>query len=132
MLSVRSKVENRLSARLNTDDDAPYHKSKINITPTMSGSPEKFPTLYVKSLGEPSADDDLEQLKQCAIISTIELHSFSNKSLTEAYSLANKSGDVMLGMRYKLIYGPEPISTAKPFEVVTRYRRIVGDGDELY
>lgn len=132
MLSVRSKVESRLTARLKDDADAPYKNKMLNITPTLSGTPKEFPTLYVKSLGEPSTSDDLEQKVQGAIISTVELHSYSNKTLTDAYSLANKSGDVMLDMRYQLIYGPEPISLTNPFEVVTRFRRIVGSGDKLY
>lgn len=128
MLSVRTIVNSRLSQRLRKDADAPYTEDTLNMTSTRNGTPAKFPTLNVDSLGEPSTADDLEHKSQNAIISTIELKAYSNKSLIEARNILDKAGDVMISMGYSLIYGPEDISDTYKV-MVARFRRIVGGGD---
>ena len=129
MLSVRTKVNSILSQKLRKDKDAPYSVSTLNMTSTRNGTPAKFPTLNVDSLGEPSTADDLEHKTQNAIISTIELKAYTNTSLTDARNLMDKAGDVMLAMGYTLIYGPEGISETSPYTVLARFRRTVGSGD---
>ena len=110
MLSVRTLVNSRLSQRLRKDEAAPYSTSTLNMTSTRNGTPAKFPTLNVDSLGEPSTADDLEHKTQNAIISTIELKAYTNTSLTDASNILNKAGDVMYQMRYYHVFGPEDIS----------------------
>lgn len=129
MLSVRTLVNSRLSQRLRKDEDAPYSVSSLNMSSARNGTPAKFPTLNVDSLGEPSTADDLEHKKQNAIISTIELKAYTNTSLTDARNILDKAGDVMLSMGYSLIYGPEDISTGSINTIVARFRRTVGAGD---
>ena len=129
MLSVRTLVNSRLSQRLRKDADAPYSAKTLNMTSTRNGTPAKFPTLNVDSLGEPSAADDLEHKTQNAIISTIELKAYTNTSLTDARTLMDKAGDVMLSMGYSLIFGPEDISNGQKNIIVARFRRVVGGGD---
>lgn len=129
MLSVRTIVNSRLSQRLRKDADAPYSEESLNMTSTRNGTPAKFPTLNVDSLGEPSTADCLKGNKQCAILSTIELKAYSNKSLTEARNIMDKAGDVMISMGYSLIYGPEDISSGDKHIMVARFRRTVGGGD---
>lgn len=134
MLSVRTLVNSRLSQRLRKDEDAPYsadEKSKnyLKMTSTRNGTPAMFPALNVDSLGEPSTDDDLEHIRQNAIISTIELKAYTNTSLTDARNLMDKAGDAMLSMGYTLTYGPEDISTGSIYIMVARFRRTVGAGD---
>lgn len=129
MLSVRTKVNSILSQKLRKDADAPYSVKTLNMTSTRNGTPAKFPTLNVDSLGEPSTADDMEHKTQNAIISTIELKAYANTSLTDARTLMDKAGDVMLSMGYSLIYGPEDISTGSIYTMVARFRRTVGAGD---
>lgn len=134
MLSVRTLVNSRLSQRLRKDEDAPYstdEKSKnyLNMTSTRNGTPAKFPTLNVDSLGEPSTADDLEHKKQNAIISTIELKSYTNTTLTDARNILDKAGGVMYQMGYDPIYGPEDISAGEINIMVARFRRTFGAGD---
>ena len=129
MLSVRTLVNSRLSQRLRKDADAPYSTSTLNMSSTRNGTPAKFPTLNVDSLGEPSTADDLEHKTQNAIISTIELKAYTTTTLTDARTLMDKAGDVMLSMGYSLIYGPEDISTGSIYTIVSRFRRTVGSGD---
>ena len=129
MLSVRTLVNSRLSQRLRKDADATYSVKTLNMTSNRNGTPAKFPTLNVDSLGEPSTADDLEHKKQNAIISTIELKAYTSTSLTDARNILDKAGDVMLSMGYSLIYGPEDISTGSIYTIVSRFRRTAGDGD---
>lgn len=128
MLSVRTLVNSRLSQRLRKDEDAPYSVSTLNMTSTRNGTPAKFPTLNVDSLGEPSTADDTERV-QNAIISTIELKAYTTTTLADARNLMDKAGNVMLSMGYSLIYGPEDISSGSIFIMVARFRRTVGTGD---
>ena len=122
MLSVRRKVGDRLKEK--------FSKS-INVTFSRNGSPSKFPTLNMDSLGEPSTTDDLEHVKQNAIISTIELKTYcvGSEKITSARNYMDKAGDVMLSMGYSLIYGPEDISSGDKGIMVARFRRTVGAGD---
>ena len=106
MLSVRTKVNSILSQKLRKDADAPYSVKTLNMTSTRKGTPAKFPTLNVDSLGEPSTADDLEHKTQNAIISTIELKAYTNTSLTDARNILDKAGDVMYQMGYDHVYGP--------------------------
>lgn len=129
MLSVRTLVNSRLSQRLRKDADAPYSVSTLNMTSTRNGTPAKFPTLNVDSLGEPSTADDFEHKTQNAIISTIELKAYTTTTLTDARNLMDKAGDIMLSMGYTLIYGPEDISTGSIYTMVARFRRTFGAGD---
>ena len=99
------------------------------MTSTRNGTPAKFPTLNVDSLGEPSTADDLEHKKQNAIISTIELKAYTNTSLTDARNILDKAGAVMYQMGYDPIYGPEDISTGEINIMVARFRRTFGAGD---
>ena len=129
MLSVRTKVNSILSQKLRKDADAPYSVGTLNMTSTSNGTPAKFPTLNVDSLGEPSTFDDIYHKKQNGIISTIELKAYTVTTLTDARNIMDKAGDVMLSMGYSLIYGPEDISSGDKGIMVARFRRTVGAGD---
>ena len=129
MLSVRTKVNSILSQKLRKDADAPYSVKTLNMTSARNGTPAKFPTLNVDSLGEPSTADDLEHKTQNAIISTIELKAYTNTTLTDARNILDKAGDVMYQMGYDHVYGPEDISTGSINIMVARFRRVVGVGD---
>ena len=122
MLSVRRKVGDRLKSEFS---------GRMNVTFSRNSSPSKFPTLNMDSLGEPSTADDLEQKKQNAIISTIELKTYcvGDKRITSAQNILDEAGDVMLSMGYSLIYGPEDISSGDKGIMVARFRRTVGAGD---
>ena len=135
MLSVRTKVNSRLSEKLRKTKNAPYsdsQKSKnfLNMTSTNNGTPTKFPTLNVVSLGEPSTADDLEHIRQNAIISTIELKAYTTTTLTDARNIIDKAGDIMYQMGYNLLPGfPNDISSGDVKIMVARFRRTVGAGD---
>lgn len=122
MLSVRRKVGDRLKEKFS---------GSMNVTFSRNGSPSKFPTLNMDSLGEPSTADDLEHVKQNAIISTIELKTYcvGSEKITSARNYMDKAGDVMISMGYSLIYGPEDMSSGDIGIMVARFRRTFGAGD---
>ena len=122
MLSVRRKVGDRLKEKFS---------GSMNVTFSRSSSPSKFPTLNMDSLGEPSTADDLERVKQNAIISTIELKTYcvGSEKITSARNYMDKAGDVMISMGYSLIYGPEDMSSGDIGIMVARFRRAFGAGD---
>ena len=122
MLSVRRKVGDRLKKKFS---------GSMNVTFSRNGSPTKFPTLNMDSLGEPSTADDLERVKQNAIISTIELKTYcvGSEKITSARNYMDKAGDVMISMGYSLIYGPEDMSSGDIGIMVARFRRTFGAGD---
>ena len=132
MLSVKNKVNARLIAKLKTDADAPYHDKNLFFSSTNQETPADLPCLSVVSLGEPQTGNDLEHNSQNFIISTIELRSYDNKSITNAIKLLDLAGDVMISMRYSLIMGIEDISDSSAKIAVARFRRLVGAGDTLY
>ena len=131
MLSVINEVNARLMARLYTDSDAPYHDKTLNFTSVSTNTPEKFPTLSVVSLGEPTVTSDLSMTVQAGIWSTVELKAFSDTLLSDATTLLDKAGDVMISMGYNLFYGQVTLSDVKPFCKVARFRRVFGSGDFL-
>lgn len=132
MLSVINKVNARLLEKLKTEQGAPYYDKTLIFTSVSTNTPEKFPTLSVVSLGEPTATSDLSMTVQAGIWSTVELKAFTNTSLSDASTILDNAGDVMMSMGYNLMYGPDILSDVKPFCKVARFRRIVGEGDFLY
>lgn len=137
MLSVRAKINTRLLNRLKLDSDAPYYGKTLDITGTRNGTPMTFPTLNIDSLGELSTADCLNNTRQNAIISTIELKAYTNipsggGGMTDARNLMSKAGDIMLSMGYSLIYGPDSDDSSGSYNIVTaRFRRFVGGNDNL-
>lgn len=130
MLSVDGEVRSRLTEKLKTDTDAPYHDKTLHVTTVSSIIPTIFPTLAMDS-EETDVGEDLEGNVQVGISSMIQLKAFSEKSLSEAGSLLDKAGDLMIEMRYRCIE-KRTLSDSKPFCKVARFQRVVGSGDFLY
>ena len=69
-----------------------------------------------------------------AVVSMIEIQSFSNKNITEAKTIINKACDGMRIMGYVRQYGPKRVQNAADtniFRMVARFRRIVSSVDEI-
>jgi len=132
VLSVFNIAMTRLSQKLRKEEGAPY--PTLNLTAKKQGIPPSYPCLYVNGLGEPTNSSDLEG-NQCVISSTLEIKAYSSSASgrqTEARTLMDKAGDVMLSMGYNLTSGPFQDDTADYYCTVARFSRPVGDGDKLY
>lgn len=96
-------------------------------------SPASFPAVSVEQIDNPDTAVDLENAEN-AVVSMIEIQSFSNKNITEARTIINKACDGMRIMGYVRQYGPKRVQNAADtniFRMVVRFRRIVSSVDEI-
>lgn len=71
-------------------------------------SPASFPAVSVEQIDNPDTAVDLENAEN-AVVSMIEIQSFSNKNITEAKTIINKACDGMRIMGYVRQYGPKRV-----------------------
>ena len=96
-------------------------------------SPASFPAVSVGQIDNPDTAVDLENAEN-AVVSMIEIQSFSNKNITEAKTIINKACDGMRIMGYVRQYGPKRVQNAADtniFRMVARFCRIVSSVDEI-
>lgn len=96
-------------------------------------SPASFPAVSVEQIDNPDTAVDLEN-DENAVVSMIEIQSFSNKDITEAKTIINKACDGMRIMGYVRQYGPKRVQNAAEtniYRMVARFRRIVSSVDEI-
>ena len=95
--------------------------------------PASFPAVSVEQIDNPDTAVDLENAEN-AVVSMIEIQSFSNKDITEAKTIINKACDGMRIMGYVRQYGPKRVQNAAEtniYRMVARFRRIVSSVDEI-
>ena len=98
-----------------------------------SKRPASFPSVSVEHIDNPDTAVDLENAEN-AVVSMIEIQSFSNKNITEAKTIINKACDGMRIMGYVRQYGPKRVQNAADtniFRMVARFCRIVSSVDEI-
>ena len=96
-------------------------------------SPASFPAVSVEQIDNPDTAVDLENAEN-AVVSMIEIQSFSNKNITEAKTIINKACDGMRITGYVRQYGPKRVQNAADtniFRMVARFCRIVSSVDEI-
>lgn len=101
-------------------------------TSTESESPAKFPTVCVRQLNDADAAEDLEN-NENAVLSEIEIQTFSNKSLTESRKIISRQCDIMRGLGYIRFSGPLPVANTASkniYRMTARFRRMIGAGEE--
>ena len=104
-----------------------------NITSTNSDKPPGLPALLIDQIDNPDAAEDLENSEN-AVESTVEIQTYSNKSLTESRKIINIACDAMRQMGYRRMMGPKQVTNAgnsKIFRMVARFSRVIGSGDEI-
>lgn len=104
-----------------------------NVTSTNSDSPPLFPCIMVDQIDNPDVAEDLENSEN-AVESTIEIQSYSNKSLTESRKIINIACDAMRQMGYRRRMGPKQVANAgnsKIYRMVARFTRVIGSGEEI-
>lgn len=104
-----------------------------NVQGSSSKSPPNFPALSVEQIDNSDTAIDLENTEN-AVTSVIEVHAFSNKSITEAKKVMNLACDGMRTMGYVRTYGPKEVknlSDTNIYRMVARFKRIVSSVDEI-
>lgn len=104
----------------------------IFITSSLKNSlPTSLPCVSIRQLGNEMAAKDLQN-KENAVISTIEIKTFSDVDLNVAREMMGISSDEMLKFGYERIYGPEEMDISLTiFCMVSRFRRLVGGGETI-
>ena len=104
-----------------------------NITSTNSDKPPGLPALLIDQIDNPDVAEDLENSEN-AVESTVEIQTYSNKSLTESRKIINIACDAMRQMGYRRRMGPKQVTNAgnsKIFRMVARFSRVIGSGEEI-
>lgn len=104
-----------------------------NVTSANSDSPPLFPCIMVDQIDNPDTAEDLENSEN-AVESTIEIQTYSNKSLTESRKIINIACDAMRQMGYRRRMGPKQVANAgnsKIYRMVARFTRVIGSGEEI-
>lgn len=103
-------------------------------TSTEQDTPSRFPAVCVKQLNNSDTAVDLEN-NENAVLSEIEIQSYSNKSQTEARKIMSLQCDIMRGLGYDRTSGPLPVANAASpgiHRMTARFRRTVCVGEEEY
>ena len=103
-------------------------------TSTESETPPKLPAVCVKQLNDSDAASDLEN-NEIAVLSEIEIQTYSNKSQYESRKIMNRQCDIMRSIGYTRMSGPLPVTNAadtKIHRMAARFRRVVCAGEEEY
>ncbi len=98
-----------------------------------SRTPTSLPAVSVKQIDNAETAVDLENT-ETAVVSVIEIQSFSNENITEAIKIINRVCDGMRIMGYVRNYGPTEIKNASDtniYRMVARFKRIVSSVDEI-
>lgn len=98
-----------------------------------SRTPTSLPAVSVKQIDNAETAVDLENT-ETAVVSVIEIQSFSNENITEAIKIINRVCDGMRIMGYVRNYGSTEIKNASDtniYRMVARFKRIVSSVDEI-
>ena len=108
-----------------------FGENGIVVGSTESDMDEVFPACLIKQIGSPSIGSSFSNT-QLAVVSTIEVQSYSIESVQEAKNIIAICADTLAIMNYALITGPEEVSNGTDLRrFVARFRRTVGSGDAI-
>lgn len=127
MLDISSLVYTRLVS------DETLKKYLKGSGTTRNDTPPAFPYLYLKVLGQPTSNTDLQN-HQCAIQASFEITIYDSTSSTKARQLIFQAAEIMQQMGFTMNYGPVEVdrsTTTEAYRWIARFNRIYGDGDKL-
>lgn len=127
---IESTVFTIVQYNLKTKTSAPFPNLTCTTT-SSSETPSKFPTLYLHELNPLEQGQDLENNEINAIMHSIEIQVFSNKSETEVRNIMASAIAEMKKLRYSVTLFPDPTTTNKVSSAVARFRRVIARGETL-
>ena len=98
-------------------------------TKSQSTTPSVFPTLYLHNLTPIEQGQDFENNEVNAVLSTIEIQVFSNKSEDEANKIMTSAIKLMKDLRWSVTMFPDPQTNEKFSYTVARFRKLVTEND---
>lgn len=107
---------------------APYPKLNCT-TKSQNTMPSQFPTLYLHNLTPIEQAQDLENDEVNAVLATIEIQVFSNKSEDEANKIITTAISFMKKLRWNVTMFPDPQTNDKVSLCIARFRKMVTKND---
>ena len=125
---LESKFFTRIKYELCLKDGAPYPGLNCTATST-SDTPTKFPTLYFHELDPAEQGQDITGQTVNAVMETIEMQVFSNKSEKECKDIISAAIGVLKDMCFSVPMFPNPQTKNKISFAIARCRRLIAQGD---
>jgi len=125
---IESKVLTYLQYNLKNKTNAPYPDLNCT-TKSESTTPSVFPTLYIHDLSPSEQAQDLENDEVNAVLSTIEIQVFSNRSENETKQIISTAIGLMKDARWNITLFPDPQTKDKISYAIARFRKLVTESD---
>lgn len=122
--TILTIVQYELQGKIN----APYPNLNCT-TKNQYSKPSIFPTLYLHMLNPLEEAQDLENDEVNAILATIELQVYSNKSEVEANKIMTKAISVMKSLHWNITMFPDPTTNDNVSTAIARVRKLVTELD---
>lgn len=125
---VESKIFTYIQYGLTRKTNAPYPRLNCT-TKSQSTKPSVFPTLYLHNLTPIEQGQDLENDEVNALLATIEIQVFSNKSEDEANEIMTTAISLMKDLRWNVTMFPDPQTSDNVSLTIARFRKLVTKQD---
>ena len=126
---IESNVFTQVEYMLALRKEAPYPKMKC--TTVSQTTINNFPTLYLHELQPVESGMDLTNESVNAVLCTIEIQVWSNKSEKECKDILADATLEMKRMGFNVTMFPTPITDNKIAWGAARFRRMIGAGDGI-
>lgn len=134
MIDIYVAVINEIATTLRTANSTKYTTAVFTNTAKNVSETSNI-TVYIKQLDNPSVSNDLDSSTENASNVTYEIHVYtkvsSSQTLTYNLGVATDVANVMLGMKFNRVSSPLEINDSTLYHTVSRFRRIVADGDSI-
>ena len=126
---LSEKIFTQLDYMLTTKENAPY--PELVCTTANQNSLTVFPTLYLHELTPIEAGNDLDNQTVNAVIETIEIQVWTNKTEEDCRKIFAAVLNEMKRMRFNITAFPAIQTDNKIAYGIARFRRIIGKDDTL-
>jgi len=125
---IESTVFTYLQYELKKKLLAPYPDLNCT-TKSQNTTPSVFPTLYVHALTPVEQAQDLENDEVNAVLATIEIQVFSNRSENESKQIISTAIGLMKDEHWNVTMFPDPQTKDKISYAIARFRKLVTENN---
>lgn len=125
---IESTVFTYLQYQLRNKILAPFPDLNCT-TKSQSTTPSVFPTLYIHDLSPVEQAQDLENDEVNAVLATIEIQVFSNRSENETKQIISAAIGLMKDAHWNITMFPDPQTRDKVSYAIARFRKLVTENN---
>lgn len=130
MLDIENIVFTRIKAKMPQKIKDKYPKLNFTSSDSVSKRPQ-FPTVYVHMLESPEQGMTLDNSNINAVLASFQIEISDNLSQARAKEVADEVVKIMKSMNFTVVVMPFFDNKDGTFRNLSRYRRMIGDGDIL-